>query len=455
MSTRLPTIRLTRFDRLVIATVAVLLAALAITIVLGDHVGVTLVRFGPQDNARTTQWITLQFSETMDRASVTDRLTVAPALATEASWSSNTLILRPLEVMPPGATYTVTLAAGAQSTGGRAVLAEHVFSFTVQLPDVVYLAPANGTPQNLWLASGANPDAARQITFSEAGIFNYDVSPDGSRIAFAEHNRATNSIDLKLLDLASGEITPLLACPEADCTTPVWSPDGRTIAYERMDFNRDVNTGASPTRVWLLDMSATPATTRPLFNDSQVLGSQPVWSPDGRYLASFDASGPGIIVYDWESGESALIPSNHGVVGTFSPDGTRLLYPNAVFTETGSRTNMQIADLTTRQITPLTEAGEPLDDERAAWNPDGSFIAVSRRYLDDRYTAGRQLYRLDPETGEASPLLVDEGYYHGYFEWDPTGQQLLVQRFPQPGDTLGVSDDVTPEIWALDVAHET
>lgn len=452
-TSRFPRIHLTRFDRIVGAVVVLLLAALAITIALGDHVGVQITRYGPQGDAHTTNWITLQFSAPMNRQSVADRLRIDPALPGDLTWSrDDTLVLRPAGVMSPGTTYTVTLAAGAASEAGREVLADHVYRFTVQLPAVVYLAPANDTPQNLWLVEPADPDSARQLTFSEGGIFNYDVSPDGTRLAYAEHNRDTDTIDLKLLDIASGEGAPLLACTEADCTTPVWSPDGRAIAYERMDFNRDINIGVSPTRVWLLDLTTDPASNRPLFSDSQILGTQPVWSPDGRYLAVFDATGPGIIVYDRETDGTSLIPSNHGVVGTFSPDGRWLLFPDAIFAEGGSRTHMQIADLTTRQITPLTERGALIDDERAAWNPDGGSIAVSRRYLDERYTAGRQLYLIDPESGEASPLLVDAGYYHGYFEWDPTGGQLLVQRFPQPENTLGAGGDVTPQVWALDVA---
>lgn len=445
----------TRFDRTVLLIMLGLIAAIALTILLGDHVGVQVLRTAPGDQARSTSWITLQFSEPMDRDSVAARLTVEPPLDGDLNWNGPTLAFRPSAAMQPGETYTVRLAAGALSATGRAVLDDHSFSFTVRSPRIAYLAPANGTPQNIWVVDPQQPEDAAQLTFSEAGIFNFDVSPDGAQIAYAEHDNATGTINLHVLDLASGETRQLTDCTDADCTTPVWSPDGRTIAYERMDFNRDFSTlGASPTRVWLLDVSADPPTTRPLINDSQVVGYAPTWSPDGEHIAIYDSNSPGILIYNLDTEAIQFIPSRHGSMGAFSPDGTQFIYPDVVITESGARTHMSIADLETLRITPLNEPGDPVDDERAQWAPDGASVAVGRRYLDDRYTPGRQVYRLNLASGEVSPLLVDDGYYNGYFEWHPTGVMLVVQRFPQPGGTPANSE-ITPEVWTIDVARDT
>ncbi len=447
---------LTRFDRLVLLIALALLVAILLTVLLGDHVGVQLVRTAPVGAAHSTHWITIQFSETMDRASVAERLRLEPSVAGDLSWNGATLIFRPEAALVPGESYAVVLASGAVGQTGRPVLAEHHFTFTVQPPLIAYLAPANDSPQNIWLADPAEPVSARQITFSEGGIFNFAISPDGDRLAYAEYSPDTGSTNLWLMDLAGGAAEPLTNCPDADCTTPVWRPDGGAIAYERMSFSSDFNLGTTPTRVWLLDLSTDPPTDRPLFSDPQMIAYAPLWSPDGSRIAVYDNRGAGILIYDPATEDVMLIPSRHGTTGTFSPDGSRLVYPNVVIGQEGARTHLGIANLETAQLSLLNESTDPVDDEQAVWSPDGETLIVRRRYLDERYTPGRQLYRVDVTTGDAKPLLVDEAYYHGFIALDPSGRQLLVQRFRQEDAPLGGpgSEPIVPEIWVYDLASE-
>ncbi len=57
-------------------------------------------------------------------------------------------------------------------------------------------------------------------------------------------------------------------------------------------------------------------------------------------------------------------------------------------------------------------------------------------------------------TGDAKALLVDPAYYHGFFELDPSGSQIVLQRFLQPGsDAAGNPSE--PEIWVYNTGDET
>jgi|FLYN01.1.fsa_nt_gi Tol biopolymer transport system component len=444
---------LSTFDKTVLLVIAVLLAGIGLTVLLGDHVGVTLVQAGPLEVARSTSPIVIQFSEDMKRDTVTERLRIEPAVEGEFSWSGRTMIFRPAQALEPGQDYTVVLEPNAESETGRKVLAEYRFSFRVRTPLVAYLAPADSAPQNIWMVDPAQPASARQVTFSPSGVFDYGISPDGTRIAFSERNTGTGTSDLKLLDLETGALQQLTNCVDSDCTTPVWRPDGRMIAYQRVDYNSDLtNVGVSPTRVWLVDLTTTPASTRPLFADSQVLGHTPQWSADGSRIMVFDVASQGIVVYDFTTDDIALIPSRYGSTGALSPDGTRLVFPELIFDGSQARSHLQIADLTTREFSALTPTEEPIDDDMAAWHPDGQRIAIARRYLDDRWTRGRQIYLLNVENGSVEPLVVDGQYANGWFSWDPNGRQLVIQRFPELDASGQPNSAGQAEIWTYDLA---
>jgi Tol biopolymer transport system component len=450
LATRL---NLNRFDRIVGLIVAGLALAIAGTILLGDRVGVRVLRTSPAHSAQATSPITLQFSDEMDRDTLPDYLVIDPPVAGDYRWSGATLIFQPEAALQPGETYTVTLTAGAASRSGRAVLADHQFAFTVQPPRVAFLSPADGAAPNVYTVDPTDPAEPTALTSSPTGVYDFAASPDGTQLAYSVPDTETGLTDIRLLDLTTGEDTMLVRCPESDCHTPVWSPDGRTLAYERMEFESDFNLGASPVRIWLLDMTADPPTTQPLYDDPQVVGYTPQWSPDGTLLASYSNYRRGIFLYNFETDEVGFIPADFGNIGAFSPDSTQLAFPITITQANNIFNQIAIADLASGEVTYLNAPDDPVNDQFVIWTPDGSALVVGRRYLDDRYTPGRQLYLLSPETGDVKPLVVDANYYHGFYTWDPTGQMLVLQRFQVPDPTV---PDATlrTEVWVYDTATE-
>lgn len=446
---------MTRFDKIVASTIVLLLAAIGITVLVGDRVGVQLRRVAPLGEAHSTDTIVMQFTEAMERASVEERLRVEPPVSGEFSWSGDTVLFRPETPLQPGSDYTVSLEPGAVSRSGREVLRTFQFSFDVRQPQVAYLAPADSAPQNIWIADPAASGSAEQITFSDAGVFDYAVSPDGRKIVFSERRTDRPATDLKMLDLDTGAVDVIVRCDDSDCNAPVWRPDGNMLAYTRVDFNSDMaNVDVSLPRIWLVDLTTSPPTTQPLFQDSQILGYGAQWSGDGTKLSLYDNSIPGIRIYDFEAEEMSVIPSEHGTTGALSPDGTRIVFPELVLSEGTARARLTLANLATEELQPLSDPTVRLDDDVAVWHPDGEQLAIGRRYWDERYTRGLQMYLMDASTGEAEPLVVDETYAHGFFFWDPTGTQLVMQRFPQLTETGEVYTGGRPEIWTYDMATD-
>ena len=119
---------------------------------------------------------------------------------------------------------------------------------------VAFLHPATGGTQNVWMADIDNPAARQQLTFSENGVFDFDFSADGRWLAFAERS-GEGAVILRLLNLASGRLTVLVDCValKANCTTPVLSPNGKWLVYQRAE---SIGGRYGLPRLWLVNMNS-------------------------------------------------------------------------------------------------------------------------------------------------------------------------------------------------------
>ncbi|MEL6270322.1 MAG: Ig-like domain-containing protein, partial [Chloroflexota bacterium] len=149
---------MTHFDKTVAGSVVVLVALIGLIVLVGDRVGVRLSRVSPLGEAHSTDDILIEFTEAMDRDTVTDTIRIEPDVIGDFRWSGDTVIFRPDEPLLPGDDYTVIVEPGAISRSGRVIQDEFRFSFRVRQPQVAYLAPADSSPQNIWIADPADPE---------------------------------------------------------------------------------------------------------------------------------------------------------------------------------------------------------------------------------------------------------------------------------------------------------
>jgi len=123
---------------------------------------------------------------------------------------------------------------------------------------------------------------------------------------------------LYLVPLAGGQPRQLTT-GELSQSAPAWSPDGRTIAFAQdTTENREVRDDASP---GLFLYSLADSSTRPLatgFSQS----SDPVWSPDGRSIAFTCSKGRG------EQSDVCVVPAGGGTARNLTGDWN--LDPNGI-----------------------------------------------------------------------------------------------------------------------------
>lgn len=406
----------------------------------------------------------LTFSRPMHGESVTERLSLEPALPGSYTWEGNRLVFTPLRPWPPGATVQVKLRAGGRASRFPALPLLQAFetSFTIRQPRLAFLYPSDG-PANIFLHNPLTGEI-NPLTNVFSGVLDFDVSPDGAAIYYSARNTQGES-DLYRLSLSSEGQAPggtpaptfiqpesVLACPGAQCRAVGVSPDGDFLAFERTALPAAGQ--ATLTQVWVLPL-ANPDQLFPAGNpDHQTL--QPSWASNGL-LAFYDTDEAAFIITEPGTGpgERARFPNQTGESGDWQPGGAAyaaaeifFLDPNTssalVNLERLADSHLLLYPLDGVEADDLTQL-EGIEDVAPAFSPDGATLAFGRKFLDVRqWTPGRQLWLLRLSDGETRQLTNEALYNHYDFAWSPAGDRLAFVRFNQDAPTE------PPEVWTLD-----
>jgi Tol biopolymer transport system component len=434
--------------------VLVLVGVAAVAIVL-SQAGVRAVEVSPANGdaeVPITASIRITFSQEMDRLSVEDRFSIEPDMLGSFAWEAKTLTFRPRAALAPDTGYEVVLAEGATSQRGRPLQEATSLGFRTRMPQLLYLGrPYEGAEMRQLFAVAPDGGVAVQLTEEAGGVWDYAVHPEGKRIVYSAL-RDDGGSDLVQMERDGTEQRVLLACPEAACLNPAWSPDGTQLAYERREIWSDApNLDPKAGRIWLLDLEE--GEERPLF-DYEVALHSPVWAPQGDRLAYVSPMLPGVEVLDLPTGELQQYGNEWGAAPVWSPDGTALIVPELMIEEEALVVRLVRINLELGELLDISGDEGLVKDIGPAWSPGGGWIAFGRQYLDEeQWTPGRQIWLVRPDGSEAYSLLVEEMGDHYAYAWRSDGAALAYARVdlsegPQPVPDVSV--------WVFDlIARET
>jgi ABC-type nickel/cobalt efflux system permease component RcnA/Tol biopolymer transport system component len=291
-----------------------------------------------------------------------------------------------------------------------------------------------------------NGGTPTQYTQDDDGIVGYSVSPDGKTILYSVY-KLDGSSTIWSLNADGANKHAVLECPQAECGSPEWYPNGKKIVYERLDVIQ--NSALPRASLWWLD----PLTgqTEAVFQDQAFPSSAPKFSPDGKWLSYISPINNMLMIYNIGAGHDLSIPigANGTIPQRWSPSSDAILFSQQNNSSDGNAPRHVMKYIIASNQTVALDAAPDEFDYSAAFSPDGQWIAIDRDvFINDAKKRRNQIWLMRPDGSDARAVLSESGVSYSNVKWFPDGNELIFTRYVFP---ISSNDGGHFDIYMLDI----